>query len=197
MESGTVDYADMFYNPVAYRLMPFMNIWDDEASHTVCGFFHPVTWNMEGFYDKQGNSDIEAATEYEMQRREQILANSSSTTQLQKHMQEFPFNPAEAFLTVSTNNFPVVELRNQLNKVLHEKLQLKKGTPVYLERKEGKVVSRPDLKNELQPILNYKPKVEDLSGCPIIYEYPVDNAPRGLYKIGYDPYRQDLSQGVS
>ena len=80
---------------------------------------------------------------------------------------------------------------------MHEKLQLKKGTPVYLERKEGKVVARPDLKNELQPILNYKPKVEDLSGCPIIYEYPVDNAPRGLYKIGYDPYRQDLSSGVS
>ena len=197
MESGTVDYADMFYNPTAYRMMPFVNIWDENAENTVCGFFHPVIWNMEGFYDSQGNSDIEGATEYEMDRRKQLLENSSSSSLLQKHVQEYPFCPAEAFLTVSTNNFPVVELRNQLNKVLHEKLQLKKGTPVYLERKEGKVVARPDLKNELQPILNYKPKVEDLSGCPIIYEYPVDNAPRGLYKIGYDPYRQDLSQGVS
>lgn len=197
MESGTVDYADMFYNPTAYRMMPFVNIWDENAENTVCGFFHPVIWNMEGFYDSQGNSDIEGATEYEMERRKQLLENSSSSSLLQKHVQEYPFCPAEAFLTVSTNNFPVVELRNQLNKVLHEKLQLKKGTPVYLERKEGKVVARPDLKNELQPILNYKPKVEDLSGCPIIYEYPVDNAPRGLYKIGYDPYRQDLSQGVS
>jgi hypothetical protein len=27
--------------------------------------------------------------------------------------------------------------------------------------------------------------------------YPVDNPPKGLYKIGYDPYRQDLSSGVS
>ena len=197
MESGTVDYADMFYNPTAYRMMPFVNIWDENAENTVCGFFHPVIWNMEGFYDSQGNSNIEGATEYEMDRRKQLLENSSSSSLLQKHVQEYPFCPAEAFLTVSTNNFPVVELRNQLNKVLHEKLQLKKGTPVYLERKEGKVVARPDLKNELQPILNYKPKVEDLSGCPIIYEYPVDNAPRGLYKIGYDPYRQDLSQGVS
>ena len=197
MESGTVDYADMFYNPTAYRMMPFVNIWDENAENTVCGFFHPVIWNMEGFYDSQGNSDIEGATEYEMDRRKQLLENSSSSSLLQKHVQEYPFCPAEAFLTVSTNNFPVVELRNQLNKVLHEKLQLKKGTPVYLERKEGKVVARPDLKNELQPILNYKPKVEDLSGCPIIYEYPVDSPPRGLYKIGYDPYRQDLSQGVS
>jgi hypothetical protein len=197
MESGTVDYADVFYNPSAYRMMPFINIWDENAENTTCGFFHPVIWNMEGFYDNQGNSDIEGATEYEMDRRKSLLENSSSSSLLQKHVQEYPFCPAEAFLTVSTNNFPVVELRNQLNKVLHEKLQLKKGTSVYIERKEGKVIAKPDLENKLQPILNYKPKLEDLSGCPIIYEYPVDNPPRGLYKIGYDPYRQDLSQGVS
>lgn len=197
MESGTVDYADMFYNPTAYRMMPFINIWDENAENTTCGFFHPVVWNMEGYYDNQGNSDIEGATEYEMERRANLLENSSSSTLLQKHVQEYPFCPSEAFLTVSTNNFPVVELRNQLNKVLHEKLQLKKGTPVFLERKDGKVIARPDLKNELQPVLNYNPKTTDLSGCPIVYEYPVDNAPKGLYKIGYDPYRQDLSKGVS
>lgn len=197
MESGTVDYADMFYSPEAYRLMPFMNIWDEGAENTVCGFFHPVTWNMEGFYDAQGNSDIEGATEYEMERRKEILEKASSSMELQKHVQEFPFGPAEAFLTVSSNNFPVIELRNQLNKIKHEKLQLKKGTPVTLERQEGKVIAKPDLNNKLTPILDYKPKVTDLSGCPLIYEYPVDLPPKGLYKIGYDPYRQDLSSGVS
>ena len=197
MQSGTVDYADMFYNPTAFRLMPFINIWDKDAENTTCGFFHPVTWNMEGYYDDQGNSDIEGAEEYEMDRRKGILEASSSSSLLQKHVQEYPFSPSEAFLTVSSNNFPVVELRNQLNKVKAEKLQYKKGTPVYLERHEGKVRARPDLKKELQPVIDYKPKLEDLSGCPIIYEYPVDNTPKGLYKIGYDPYRQDLSKGVS
>lgn len=197
MESGTVDYADMFYNPETYNLMPFMNIWDENAENTTCGFFHPVTWNMEGHYDDQGNSDIDSATKFEQERRRNILEKSSSTATLQKHVQEFPFCPSEAFLTVSTNNFPVVELRNQLNKVKFEKLQYKKGTFVSLSRKEGKVIAKPDLKNELQPVIHYKPKVEDLSGCPIIYEYPIDNPPKGLYKIGYDPYRQDLSEGVS
>lgn len=197
MESGTADYADMFYNPEAYRLMPFINIWDEDAEHTTCGFFHPVTWNMEGYYDDQGNSDIEGATEFEMDRRQNILEKSSSSSELQKHVQEFPFGPSEAFLTVSTNNFPVIELRNQLNKVKHEKLQTKKGTPVTLEREEGKVVAKPDLHKKLIPIYEYKPKVTDLSGCPIIYEYPIELPPRGLYKIGYDPYRQDLSTGVS
>lgn len=197
MESGTIDYADMFYNPEIYGLLPFINIWDEDAENTTCGFFHPVTWNMEGYYDEQGNSDIEGAGKFEMSRRKMILEKSSSSATLQKHVQEFPFCPAEAFLTVSTNNFPVIELRNQLNKVIQEKLQLKKGIPVFLERKEGKMTARPDLKKKLNPIINYKPKIEDLSGCPLIYEYPIDNPPKGLYKIGYDPYRQDLSNGLS
>ena len=197
MESGTVDFADMFYNPEVYSLMPFINTWDDDAEDTTCGFFHPVTGNMEGFYDEQGNSDIAGATAFEVARRKVILEKSSSTSTLQKHMQEFPFNPSEAFLTVSRNNFPVVELRNQLNKVIRENLQTKFGTPVYLERVEGKIVAKPDLKGKLEPVYHYNPKLTDLSGAPIIYEFPVTDPPKGLYKIGYDPYRQDLSQGVS
>lgn len=197
MESGTVDYADMFYNPVAYRIMPFINIWDENADNTTCGFFHPVTWNMEGFYDDQGNSDVEGATEFELERRKEKMEAASSSTIVEKHMQEFPFSPSEAFLTVSTNNFPVVELRNQLNKVRSEHLQTTKGTPVYLERKEGKVVARPDLEGKLKPIYNYKVKQDDISGCPIIYEYPVDNAVKGLYKIGFDPYQQDEGSSLA
>lgn len=197
MESGTVDYADMFYNPIAYRIMPFINIWDENADNTTCGFFHPVTWNMEGFYDSQGNSDVEGATEFELERRKEKMEAASSSTIVEKHMQEFPFSPSEAFLTVSTNNFPVVELRNQLNKVRSEHLQTTKGTPVYLERKEGKVVARPDLEGKLKPIYNYKVKQDDISGCPIIYEYSVDNAPKGLYKIGFDPYQQDEGSSLA
>lgn len=197
MESGTVDYADMFYNPVAYRLLPFINIWDENAENTTCGFFHPVIWNMEGFYDEQGNSDIEAATEFELQRRRDKMEAASSSTIVEKHMQEFPFSPSEAFLTVNTNNFPVVELRNQLNKVKAEHLQTIKGTPVYLSREGGKVIAKPDLENKLKPIYNYKVKQEDVSGCPIIYEYPVDNPTRGLYKIGFDPYQQDIGTSLA
>lgn len=198
MESGTVDFADMFYDPETYQLMPFINIWDDDAENSTCGFFHPVTWNLEGFYDEQGNSDIEGATEFEMERRQKKLKSSSGSTAYQKHIQEFPFKPSEAFLTVSTNDFPIVELRNQLNKVIREKLMLIKGTPVELGRdsKSGKIVATPDLNHKLRPIVHYKVKESDLTGCPIIYEFP-NNPPRGLFKIGYDPYRQDQTTGPS
>lgn len=197
MASGTVDFADMFYNPEVYRLLPFMNIWDKDAENSTCGFFHPVTWNMEGFYDEQGNSDIEAATEFEMKRRANIVSSSSSSAAIQKHIQEFPFSPAEAFLTVSSNNFPVVELRRQLDKVIHLGLQYTKGTPVSLHRENGKVKVTPDLKKELDPIYHYKVKNSGLTGAVIIYEFPMTDPPRGLYKIGYDPYRQDQSNGTS
>lgn len=200
MEGGTVDFAEMFYDPLTYNLMPFVNIWDDNAENTRCGFFHPVFWNMEGFYDlKTGNSHTQEAIDFEVNEREKILKNSSNGIGvIQKRVQEYPLKPSEAFLTVSTNDFPITELRNRLNVVEREKLYDKKGQPVFLTRDEtGKVRAVPDLKRELNPVWHYKPKILDLSGCPVIYEYPVANAPKGLYKIGYDPYQQDQSGGVS
>lgn len=196
MESGTVDFADMFYNPVAYGIMPFVNTWDENATETMCGYFHPVIKNLEGFYDTQGNSDLEGATGFEMARRKVILESSTNTTAYQQHCQEFALCPSEAFLTVSVNDFPTVELRAQLNKVIREKLMLTKGTAVTLRRENGKIIAEPDLVNKLNPIINYKVKEKDLTGCPIIFEFP-SNPPKGLYKIGFDPYRQDQTTGVS
>ena len=46
------------------------------------------------------------------------------------------------------------------------------------------------MKNELNPILSLE-HVGSTEGCPVIYEYPIEGAPKGLYKIGYDPVRQD------
>lgn len=200
MEKGTVDYADMFYNPLAYGLMPFVNIWDDNAENTVCGFFHPVVWNMEGFYDKQGNSDIKKALEWENARRKRLLENSSSSILLHRHMQEFPLCPAEAFSMASHSEIVCIEeLRNRLNKIQAKSLHIKKGIPVTLvyNQDKTKVIAKPDLNNVLNPIYNYKPKTNDLNGAVVIYEFPSENVPQNFYKIGYDPYRQNNGTSLS
>ena len=200
MEKGTVDYADMFYNPLAYGLMPFVNIWDDNAENTVCGFFHPVVWNMEGFYDKQGNSDIKKALEWEYARRKKLLENSSSSILLHRHMQEFPIKPAEAFAMASHSEIVCIEeLRNRLNQIQAKSIHIKKGIPVTLHYNldKTKVLAKPDLNNNLSPIWNYKPKTNDLTGAVVIYEFPSDKVPQNFYKIGYDPYRQNNGTSLS
>lgn len=199
MEGGTIDFANMFYNPLEFGLLPIKNIWDDNAEETNCGFFHPMYWNREGYYDAQGNSDKATAIADELEVRAKILkASSNGSKVIQQRVQEHPFKPSEAFLTVSTNSFPVVELRNRLNMVDRENINVKKGQAVTLFRDDtGKVRARPDLKGELTPIWNYKPKTVDLTGAVVIYEYPTENTPKFLYKIGYDPYRQDKGTSLS
>jgi hypothetical protein len=73
---------------------------------------------------------------------------------------------------------------------VRENLHLKYGQPVTLLRKETKVIAIPDMNNIIEPLWNYKIKSNDLRGGVVIYEYPISNAPKGLYKIGFDPYRQ-------
>lgn len=198
MERDTVDFSYMFYNPTEFNLLPFINVWDDNADNTNCGFFHPVFWNMEGYYDLQGNSDVKSATDYELSKREEIVKASGSSLSIQGRIQEYPLKPAEAFLTVSFNDFPITELRNQLNIVIREKLYLKKGQAGTLYRDElNKVRFKPDLTNELEPLYFRNNMTPNIRGAVIIYEYPIPNAPRGLYKIGHDPYRQQQSSSTT
>ena len=56
-ETGaTIDFESMFYNPEAYNIYAFDNVWDEGSSGTTCGFFHPSFQNLVGFMDKDGNS---------------------------------------------------------------------------------------------------------------------------------------------
>lgn len=197
MEGGTADYADMHSRPLAFELLPFKNVWDDGMEDTQCGFFHPVHWNMEGFYDKQGNSDREAAKNLELESRKKLIANGASSIEIQKRMQEKPLGPSEAFASVSVNTFPVVELKKQLFKVRANNLQNIKGTPVKFKRTSSGVEAEPILNGKVLPITSYYNLPDDVRGVPMIYEAPVANAPKGLYSIGYDPIRQEEGSSLA
>lgn len=191
MEKGTVDFAEMFYNPNDYRLLPFENIWD-EGAQAACGYFVPDFKNKPGFIDGQGNSDKEGAKQFELDIRKGLSGDGFNG-----HIQEYPFKPSEAFLVSSYNDFPVQELQAQLTRVKTNDLFKKAGQPVHLYRDENGVQARPDLKGELMPITKFPWDKKNLKGAPIIYEYPLKDPPPGLYRLGYDPYRQDQSSGVS
>ena len=189
MEGGTVDFADLFRRPKANGFMSFKDRWG-KFKEKVEGFFFPKHMNTEGFYDENGNSDMESAKQAELLTRKILIDNGATSTEIQKRMQEEPLDSAEAFALVAANTFPVVELQAQLDKVIAMNLQAIKGTPVKLHYVDGKITATPILDGSAKPITSFKDIPLDIQGCPIIYEFPAD-PPAGLYKIGYDPIRQE------
>ena len=199
MEGGTADYSEMHSNPLRFGMLPFQNIWDEDSEDMKCGFFHPITWNMEGYYDEQGNSDMESAKTLELAQRKVLLDNGATSADIQKRMQEKPLGPFEAFGMVSVNNFPVLELKRQLEIVKAKNLHMIMGTPVKLfyDYDSKKVKAEPILDGTANVIYRQKPDNTSLEGCPVIYEYPAEVPMRGAYKIGYDPYRQDKGTSLA
>lgn len=197
MEGGTADYADMFNRPEAFGLLPVYNIWDKDMQETTCGIFHPINWNLPGFYDEQGNSNFELAKKIELNERKVLIDNGATSTEIAQRLQEKPLGPKEAFSTVSMNTFPVAELNNRLHEVKSKGLDLIMGTPVELIRKNGKIVAEPILDGKKEPIRSVHNLPADKRGCVVIYERPVADAPKGLYKIGYDPIRQESGTSLA
>jgi hypothetical protein len=210
-------FSEMFYNPFAYDMMAFKNIWDENAGDNYCGFFFSALYNLVGFYDKQGNTEYDKAWEFEKERRTKLLSRTTSASGYHQHVTEFPIMPAESFGNAESTYFPVAELTNQYNKVIGENLHNKIGTPCNLLMEGSTVIVKPILR-DARPIHDFPLKDEkQLEGCVVIYEAPViseyyvevpvsfgqkekklmSGVPYGLYKIGYDPYRQDQSEGPS
>lgn len=197
MGGGTADYADMHTRPLSFGMLPFNNIWDPNSEDHKVGFFHPINLNMEGYYDTQGNSDKEGAKKAELKIRKDLIKNGASSVELQKRLQEKPLGPAEAFSAVSINNFPVVELQRRLRIVKSKNIQKVKGSPIEMSYEKGKVVVKPILDGKDNAITSLDNLPIDKRGCPVIYEQPIGDAPPGLYKIGYDPVRQDEGSSLA
>lgn len=203
MDSGTRDFSEMFYDPEPYDFLPFENIWDEDAAFgDRCGYFVPTYVTRPGKVDQAGNSLIQEAKAEELARRAEILGGKSGAQVLRKHVQENPMEPSESFLTSAGNDFPVKELTQQLGIVRGQGLATKYGTACHIIRTQEGVKLKPDLKGELTPINQYPLKKESigvigLEGAVVVWEFPIKDPPRGLYKIGYDPYRQDQSEDPS
>ena len=194
MEGGTADYAHMFFHPEKYDLLPFINVFEkDEFGGQKIGFFHPVHWNMPGHMDEQGNSNTASALESVLKDREYLEEKGATSTDLQRKAQEKPIKPSEAFAYTNVNIFPKKELEMRKNFLVANDFGKLKAQPVILYRDTDthKVRSEPDLRGKLEPITTYAYDGISKEGAVVIYEQPVPNAPRGLYKIGYDPVRQD------
>lgn len=199
-EGGSFDgLKNIFYNPDAFNVLGFENIWDDGQSDKKCGFFVPAWSNMEStdengnpiYMDKDGNSIKEKAVEELIKQRNIIKDGGASQTSIDRFISERPLKPQEAVLELGKNIFPRKLLMNQLTRLrTNEKLRNMKHI-VDLRFENGNVVATEKKSGD---ITTYHLKKDDKPhGSVVIWEYPVKDPPYGLYVGGCDPYDHDES----
>lgn len=199
MEGGTIDFESMFYNPEAYNIMPYVNIYDDNMSDTSCGFFFPDYRNKIGFIDKQGFSLVEAAKKYEKEKREHIKKTAKSPAVYDKHITEYPWNPREAFLQHNQNIFPTILLNEWKGELISRKKDREITVHGELYDKLGDIKFRPT--DSVRPIEQFPHNsTDDLTGCISIIQPPYrdadGNVPPGMYILFHDPYAHDTETGT-
>ena len=125
-EGGSFDgLKNIFYNPKAFNVLSFPNIWDDGQEQTECGFFVPAWSNLQSFddkgnqifMDKFGNSLKDKAIEELINQRNVIKDGGASQTSIDRFVSERPLKPQEAVLELGKNIFPRKLLMDQLTRI--------------------------------------------------------------------------------
>lgn len=179
---------NLFYNPDAFNILSFDNIWDDNAETTKCGFFVPSWSNIESlsedgkqkFMDEYGNSYKELAIE-ELIRQRNVIKDGGATQQsIDRFISERPLKPQEAVLELGKNIFPRKLLMEQLTRLrTNKKLQNMKHIVDLSWDGTGKVIATEKKSGD---ITTYHLKKDDKpEGSIVIWEYPIADPPFGLY----------------
>ena len=200
-EANWAPFANVFFNPARYKMMPFENIWDYDERSSVCGFFHPQVWNMEPYMDVDGNSIVVKAYEYDIADKERQQEELDSSAYI-AYVGQRANTPEEAFKRGGENLFSSPELSAHVSKVLSSSdfKYYRDGAIVEVddgvEFKTNKVLLSEGLKEFAHPYIEeipFNPK-KDFFGCIREYYPPfkIDNAvPSGLYYIMMDTIAKD------
>jgi hypothetical protein len=194
------DLEELFNNPEAYN---FLSVEANETGKSY-GLFVPGTSSLKVPKDPQPLglylgasepseldditiwvSDKEKGKEMILKSREQTKKSSGLEAYL-KEVMYYPLNHEECFLELSQNIFPVDILQEQLQKITAQDIQ--PDLVELYQASDGKVKHK---FTEKKAVSNFPTKPsDDLEGCVQIWEYPLSDAPYGLYSASTDPYKQ-------
>lgn len=182
----------VIYNPEAYNIRCFDNIYDDGLRGTKCGFFTPA-YRTITFKDANGNSDEKRGkSHYDVERDK--ASKSSDANALIQEKSEHPYTLQEAILRNTYSPLPANEAIEWHTKVLATGLHnLGICGELNYGGNNGKLQFLPN--NNLKPVDKFPHNIkEDLTGCVVQYFSPYrrnGSVPDNLYIIAHDPYAFD------
>lgn len=202
------DAENFFHNPRANNFLEFIDEKGEETCLFLSGLYrqdckykttlteylrneHHLEIKKSSELDKIEIlvTDKELAKKTIMLEREAAKSNPDKTIFLKKKMYH-PLTTEECFLSEKSNIYDSESARRQKQRLASEG---RGGTPVFLTyNNEGKIIHE---FTDKQPISNFPIKPHEDKDAPImIYEFPMETPPYGLYVAGVDPYRQGKAQ---
>ena len=197
-----MDAKSLMFDVDNFNFLTYNNSKDDKRMH---GLFISHKYRMEAKEDstlgaylnepstsdlhnvKMLVSDEEKATKITNDNLERLKKAGDRIAYLKEKMY-YPQEVDDIFLNEDTNIFDIDSAKRQKFRLLQQE---RTGTPVVLFNDGEKIAH--EFTDKL-PISNFPLKNSDLKEAPVvIYEFPVDNPPYGLYVAGVDPYRQGKS----
>jgi hypothetical protein len=197
-----MDAKSLMFDVENFNFLEYNNAKDEKRVH---GLFISHKYRMEAkeesslgaFLDKPKTSSLH---EVKMMVSNEELATKITNDNLEKlkkagdrmaYLKEKMYYPQEVddiFLNEDTNIFDIEAAKRQKFRLLQQE---RTGTSVVLYD-DGQGVKHTF--SDKLPISNFPLKNTDQKDAPVvIYEFPVENPPYGLYVAGVDPYRQGKS----
>jgi len=197
-----MDAKSLMFDVNNFNFLEYKNEKDTNRIH---GLFISNKYRMEAkeesslgaFVGANENSDLhnitmlvsneEKATEITTANLERLKKAGDRMAYLKEKMY-YPLEVDDIFLNEDTNIFDIEAAKRQKTRLLQNE---RTGTPIILFNDDG------NIKHEFtdkQPITSFPLKNSDNKDAPVVvYEFPMENPPYGLYVAGVDPYRQGKS----
>ena len=197
-----MDAKSLMFDVDNFNFLTYNNAKDDKRIH---GLFISHKYRMEAKEDSTLGTYLNEPTSSDLHNVKMLVSNEDKATEITNrdlerlkkagdriaYLKEKMYYPQEVddiFLNEDTNIFDIESAKRQKSRLLQQE---RTGTPVILFNDGEKIAH--EFTDKL-PISNFPLKNSDLKEAPIvIYEFPIDNPPYGLYVAGVDPYRQGKS----
>jgi hypothetical protein len=194
-----MDAKSLMFDADNFNFLTYNNEKDDKRVH---GLFISYKYRMEAKEESTLGEFLNQPEDSDLYNIKMLVSNEEKAKQVTegnlerlkkagdrvaylKEKMYFPMEVDDIFLNEDTNIFDIEAAKRQKSRLL---MQGRTGTPVILFH-DGDKISHEF--TDKQPITNFPLKNSDLKDAPVvIYEFPIENPPYGLYVAGVDPYRQ-------